>query len=235
MKSGITLAVIPARGGSKRLKNKNVLPLHKYPLLYYSLKAATEAELVDETIVSTDSPAIGKRAKELGGLVCFGRPRRLATDTASNYDVLRHAVRWWEAHKERVEIAVLLQPTSPLRTGEDIDEALKLLARAGADAVVSVTPVSQPPEWMVRLDANGRPSPVLTTAGQFRKRKQDLGPAYVPNGALYVLRRAHLMAGLTAFEGNARCYVMPRERSIDIDHEEDFLLAEAMMRAHRPR
>ncbi len=233
MKKGITLAVIPARGGSKRLKKKNIRRVLQGPLLKYTLDAAEDSDLVDEAIVSSDSPEIAKIARQCGGQVLFERPSELATDTASNYDVLRHAVGWWEENRGPVDVAVLLQPTSPLRSAEDIDECIRLFKRAKPDAVVSVAPASPPPWWVVTLDSENRPKAVVERKDQFRTRKQDLPDTYVPNGAVYVLKRNFLMAGHTAFEGDTRCFVMPRERSIDVDEETDLILVRELLRRGR--
>lgn len=230
MRRGIVLAVVPARGGSKRLPGKNMRPLLGRELIIYAIECGWNARRVDATIVSTDSPEIATAAARHGAEVPFLRPKALSTDRASGYDVLRHAVRWWEAHRGPVAVGVLLQPTSPLRSHEDVDAALALLARAKADAVVSVSPANPPPWWMVTLGKGGVPRPVLRHPRQFVTPGQLLPPVYALNGAIYALRREFLFRGTPLLEGKTRCYVMPPERSVDIDHEEDFLLAEAIMR-----
>ncbi len=235
MKRGFVLAVVPARGGSKRLPGKNVRPLLGRELIAYAIECGKNAERVGATIVSTDSREIAEVARRHGAEVPFLRPKSLSTDRASSYDVLRHAVLWWEANRGPVDIAVLLQPTSPLRSHEDVDAALALLSRAKADAVVSVSPAEPPPWWMVTLGKGGTPRPVVRRPRQFVTPGQLLPPVYSLNGAIYALRRAFLFRGTPVLEGKTRCYVMPRERSVDIDHEEDFLLAEAMLRRHASR
>lgn len=228
MTKGITLAVIPARGGSKRLPGKNVRDLGGKPLIGWSIACAARARRIDAWIVSTDSPAIARLARRCGGEVPFLRPKALSTDRASSYDVLRHAVRWWEEQRGPVAVAILLQPTSPLRASADVDAALALFSRTRADAVVSVTPANPPPWWMVTLSKSGTPRPVVRRPRQFVTPGQLLPPAYVLNGAIYALRRDFLFRGTPVLEGKTRCYVMPRERSVDIDTEEDFLLADVL-------
>lgn len=233
MKKGITLAVVPARGGSKRLPGKNVRPLAGRELIAYAIECGRNARRVDATIVSTESREIADVARRHGAEVPFLRPRSLSTDRASSWDVLRHAVLWWESNRGAVAVAVLLQPTSPLRTSEDVDAALALLARTKAEAVVSVSPAEPPPWWMVTLGKGGVPRPVVRLARQFTTPGQLLPRAYALNGAIYALRRAFLSRGTPVLLGRTRCYVMPRERSVDIDREEDLLLAEAMLHARR--
>lgn len=235
MRRAFTLAVVPARGGSKRLPGKNVRPLLGRELIAYAIGCGRNAKRIGATIVSTDSAEIADVARRHGAEVPFLRPKALSTDRASSYDVLRHAVLWWEANRGKVDVAVLLQPTSPLRTSEDVDAALALLARSKADAVVSVSLAEPPPWWMVTLGRGGVPRPVVRRPRQFVTPGQLLPPVYALNGAIYAMRRAFLFRGTPVLEGKTRCYVMPRERAVDIDHEQDFLLAEAMLRSLRLR
>lgn len=220
-----TLAVIPARGASKRIPGKNLRPLAGKALLLWTIDAARHARSLDRIVVSTDDQAIARFARKGGVEVPFLRPANLATDTSAMIEVIRHAVQQLEAGGMAVKTVVTLQPTSPLRTAEDIDNAVELFATDPGRAVVSVSPVVPSPDWWVRIE-DGTAVPL---AGQWpSSRSQDLPPTYALNGAIFVTPRSLLDIGsLSGVE--PRAYVMPRERSIDIDEESDWRLAEALL------
>jgi len=219
------LAVIAARGGSKGLPNKNVADLGGRPVVAWSVAAGKGSRYVDRLILSSDDPKIIRAARAAGGEAPFKRPARLATDTASIYPVLFHAL---DALKEPYDYIVLLQATSPLRTAEDIDACIRLCHRVGAPAVVSVCPAAKPPQWMFTLDARHR----LRRISKVRRaadRRQDLPPVYIPNGAVYVARTGWLRRHASFVGPETRGYVMPPERSVDIDTHLDLLLARALV------
>jgi len=219
------VAVVPARGGSKRLPRKNVLPLMGKPLITWSLEAASKSKYIDQVIVSTDDSEIADICQELGYSVPELRPDFLATDTAKTGDVLLYSL---EKHGEDAEIAVLLQPTSPLRTSEHIDEALELFILKNAISIVSVTPCEHPPLWANTL-------PESLSMGNFihpeaMKRSQDCGDYFRFNGAVYVFDVEYLQQfGEIRYTKDSFAYIMDNHVSFDIDTQLDFELAEFFM------
>ena len=218
------LAVITARGGSKGLPGKNVADLGGRPLVAWSVAAGKSSRYVDRLILSSDDPKIIRAARAAGGEAPFRRPARLATDTIAIYPVLFHAL---DALNESYDYIVLLQASSPLRTPEDIDGCIRLCHRAGAP-VVSVAPAAKSPQWMFALDSRHR----LRRMSKIRRaadRRQDLPPVYIPNGAVYVARTEWLRKHGSFVGPETRGYVMPPERSVDIDTRLDLLLARALV------
>lgn len=212
-----TLGVIAARGGSKRLPGKNVRPLGGRPLVAWSVAAAASARSLDRTVLSTDDPAIIEAAVASGGDAPFVRPAALATDDASPIDALLHA---WEATGGRHAWIVLLQATSPFRLAADIDGCVAAARDAGAPAAVTVTAPEKPAAWLYRLGDDRRLSPLLAT---------DPGPVGRLNGAVYVAHVDFLRRHRTFVTSETVGYVMPWERSVDIDTSTDFLIAEALL------
>jgi CMP-N,N'-diacetyllegionaminic acid synthase len=212
------LALIPARGGSKGLPGKNILRVAGRPLLAWSVDAAREARSVDRVVLSSDDGDIIAAARACGCEVPFVRPAALATDTATTIDVVTHALEALPGY----DVIVLLQPTSPLRTAADIDAACELLASSGAPACVSVSPVDQSPYLMYRIGDNQDLVPVVE-ASPAATRRQDLPAVYALNGAVYVADVTWLRRARTFVTRETVAYVMPSERSIDIDTPADLL------------
>ena len=215
------LAIVAARGGSKGLPRKNVLPIGGKPLIAWSVAAAKASKVIDRVILSSDDAEIAAAARAAGCEVPFTRSAELATDKAAMLDVVHDAVA---RCGDGFGWVVLLQATSPLRTAADIDAALKACADARAPACVSVTPVDKNPAWMFFRGNDGRMTPVLDSTGA-AARRQDLPQAYVLNGAVYAARRDWLAGRASFLSPQTVCHVMPRERSIDIDTELDFAIA----------
>jgi len=226
------LGVITARGGSKGLPGKNLKPLAGTPLIAYSIHAARASGVVDRLILSTDDPAIVDAGRALGCEVPFLRPAELARDETPHLPVLQHAVRWMAEHQDYHPDAVLiLQPTSPLRRPEDIRAAVDLLGQSGADAVVSVSPVAAHahPMRMLQVDAGGEARLFVTgqPVRQRINRRQDLPPAWMMNGAIYLFRAGVLSAPEPSLYGDrVVAYPMPAERGISIDDLADWMEAE---------
>jgi N-acylneuraminate cytidylyltransferase len=210
------LAVIPARGGSKGLPGKNILPVHGRPLLSWTTDAALAAAALDRVVVSSDSDAILAAARACG-VEALRRPAELATDTATTLDVVLHALDACPGH----DVVVVLQPTSPLRTAADIDAALDRFAASGAPSCVSVCEAEQSPYWMYRLGDGQALLPVVEGALQ-ATRRQDLPAVYVLNGAVYVADAAWLRTTRAFVAAGTVAHVMPPERSLDIDTAHDF-------------
>jgi CMP-N,N'-diacetyllegionaminic acid synthase len=219
---GKVLAVITARGGSKGLPGKNILPLAGRPLLAWTIAAANAAKGLDRLILSTDDEEIAEAARALGCEVPFIRPPELASDTATSVDVVLHAC----AQLPEYDTVCLLQPTSPFRRSDDIDSCLEMFWSAAADSVISFTTLSKPAQWLFRKDAGEHISPLLP--GPINMRRQDCETLYVPNGAVYVIAVATLQRERTFYLPKTKAYVMPQERSLDIDTRLDFKLAEVL-------
>jgi N-acylneuraminate cytidylyltransferase len=215
------LAIVPARGGSRGVPRKNVRLLGGRPLIAWTVDAARASRFVDRLIVSSEDPEILEIARGLGCEVPFVRPAGLARDDTPAMAVVRHAIGELPGH----DYTMLLQPTSPLRTAADIDACIEGCVAAGADACVSVTAAAKPPQWTFVRRAGNLIEPLLDTA-QLPFRRQDFASLVTLNGAVYVARTARLAAGGTFFDGRVVCHEMPPERSLDIDTEWDWFLAE---------
>lgn len=222
------IAIITARSGSKGLPNKNIKLLNGKPLLAYSIIAAKESGLFDEVFVSTDSEEYAQIAKEWGANVPFLRSENIAGDSASSWDAVSEALEWYKQTGKNFETVTLLQPTSPLRIAEDIVNGYKLFEEKKASAVVAVCEMDHSPLW-----SNVLPSD-LSMDGFIRdevknKSRQDLPNYYRINGALYIVRTEVLNNISDMYNDKCYAYVMPGERSVDIDTELDFAIAEAMI------
>jgi CMP-N-acetylneuraminic acid synthetase len=213
------LGLIPARGGSKGVPRKNVRELGGKPVLAWTVEAALAAERLARVVVSTDDDEIARVAHACGA-ESLARPAELAGDGTPDLPVFRHAL---ETLGEFDAVA-WLRPTAPLRVAADIDAAVALLADAEADSVRSVTRAEHSPYWMGRID-DGRLVPLLA---EVPPQRQQLPDVYRLNGAVDVARCSSV--GTELFGGDVRAYVMPPERSVDLDTELDFLLAEALLR-----
>lgn len=221
------LAVIPARGGSKGVPGKNIRMLGGLPLIAHTINAARGSTRLARCVVSTDDPEITRVAATHGGDAPFVRPAHLATDSAASLGVMQHALRALEQADPatRYDVLVMLQPTTPFRTALDIDGALALLERTGADSVISVMDVQgHHPARMKYLDGDRLIDPPFAEAVENQPRQQ-LRPMYIRNGAVYATRRDVLMGG--SFKGkDCRAWIMPAERSVNIDTLDDFAYAE---------
>lgn len=222
------VAVIPARGGSKGVPRKNIHPLAGRPLIAYTIEAAGESRLLSRVILSTDDEEIARVAREWGGEVPFVRPSALATDDARTLPVVQHAVGWVEEDEgRRVDIVVLLQPTTPLRTADDIDRGISMLLQTRADSVVSVVDVGgNHPFRMKRLLADGRLINYIDQGFEDMRPRQELPPVYIRSGALYISRRDVVMEQDTMVGADCRGLVIPPERAMNIDTVSDLVLAE---------
>lgn len=216
------LALIPARGGSKGLPRKNVLPISGKPMISWSILAALQAECVTDVVLSSDDDEIMDIATRYGCDVPFRRPADLASDTATLVDVVLHALDVLPSHGYlKYDYVLLLQPTSPLRTSADIDGAFELMRLKEARSCVSVYDPCVSPFLMFELAADSRISPVIPTKG-VSLRRQDLPPTYKLNGAIYFAMPNHLRNTKSFINDTTIGYVMPDDRSADIDTRADF-------------
>lgn len=222
------MAIIPARGGSKGLPGKNICQLGGKPLIAWSIEAALNCPSLGRVVVSTDDQEIAHIASSWGAEVPFIRPAELAGDNASAEGVVFHALNWLEQSQGYIpSIVCLLQPTSPLRTSQDITNALAIMHETNSVAVVSVTPNPRPVEWLRRLGAAGEIIPYQT--GAELKQRQCAEPLYLLNGAIYLINTTTLRQTRTFYPENSVAYIMPNERSIDIDTRLDLVTAEALL------
>jgi N-acylneuraminate cytidylyltransferase len=219
------LALIPARGGSKGVTRKNIREVGCKPLIAWTIEAAKASRHIDRLILSSDDRNIIDVAAALGCEVPFVRPAELATDEADAMSVVRHAL---SALSERYDYLLLLQPTSPMRIADDIDGAIELCIARNAPACISVSQPEKSPCWMLELDAGEVVRP-LFPAERIAHRRQDAPRVYALNGAVYFGSVTQLASGKTFLMPGAVGYVMPKERSFDIDSELDLKIVDFLL------
>ena len=218
------LAIIPARGGSKRLPRKNILDLCGKPLISWSIEAALKSKYISKVVVSSDDEEILNISSNFGADI-IKRPYELANDTATTFDAIKHTIN----NLEKYDYIVLLQPTSPLRNEKHIDEAIELLEEKQADAIVSVCEMDHSPLWSNTLPKDGNMNNFLRDE-VLNKRSQDLEKYYRVNGAVYICKTDKLLENKSFFlKDNIFAYIMDRKSSIDIDEEIDFEIAKVLI------
>ncbi len=220
------IALIPARGGSKGLSNKNVRLLDGKPLIAYSIEAALQSKSIERVIVSTDSEEIAEVAKAYGAEVPWLRPKHLAGDDSKAIETYLHAITWIHGHIKAIDSICILLPTSPLRTSHDIDKAISLFDEKQADSIISYTKEHHPITWHKYIKED------LTFENIFDdelNNRQDMKISYFPNGSIYVFKVELLKKNLY-YSSNSYAYLMPRCRSVDIDFLDDFLYAEFLIK-----
>ncbi len=222
------LAIIPARSGSKGLRDKNIKLLNGRPLLAYSIDAALSSGMFEHVMVSTDSGEYSVIAQKLGACVPFLRSPQLADDEASSWDVVRDVISRYEEVGEEFDTVALLQPTSPLRTADDITAGYQVMRGKDADVVISVCETCCSPLWSNTLPENGSMEGFLRL-DLISKPRQSLPVYYKINGALYIVRTTYLKTCQSIYGKKSFALIMSRERSVDIDDEIDFVIAEALM------
>jgi CMP-N,N'-diacetyllegionaminic acid synthase len=229
------LGVVTARRGSKGIPRKNLALLANKPLLAWTVEVALESASFDRVVISTDDPEIAEVGKKLGAEVPFLRPAELATDISPSMDVILHAIRWFDDNEDyRPDYVLLLQPTSPLRTVTDIRESIKLALAKRADSVVSVCESHQHPLWMKGVNDEGRLIDLYPQSAA-PTRRQDLSPVFALNGAIYLALRSFLLSERTFISDRTYAYVMPENRSLDVDTPWDLHVADLILndREHR--
>ncbi|MCO6494385.1 MAG: acylneuraminate cytidylyltransferase family protein [Bacteroidetes bacterium] len=219
------LGIIPARGGSKGVPRKNIKLLGGKPLIAYTLDAVLKSNILHH-VVSTDDEEIAEISKNFGGNVPFIRPPEIATDTASSLDVAIHALNMMEhINNIKYDAIMLLQPTTPFRNENDINQSIIIMDDSDADSVISVVDVGGTHPARMKFVRDGYlidPDFVEEREGQNR---QELEPMYIRNGGIYLSKKNVLMSG--SFKGkNSKAYIMPEERSVNIDTFTDFEYAE---------
>jgi CMP-N,N'-diacetyllegionaminic acid synthase len=222
------VALVTARGGSKGLPRKNILSVAGKPLIAWSIEAALLSTGINRVIVSTDDEEIASVAKSWGAEVPYMRPAALAQDHSDHLSVILHALDWLDADQSTPHYLFLLQPTSPLRTADDLDSALEIGRKLDADAVIGVTSMKHHPYLAQRIDENGVLASFMPTDNPYLMR-QSLPPAYAINGAVYLNKPESIRQTKTLFPRLSYPYIMPAERSIDIDTEMDMRIAELLL------
>ncbi len=223
------IAIIPARSGSEGLKDKNIRQLHGKPMLAYSVLAALESGIFDEVMVSTDSEEYAGLSREYGARVPFLRSEEMSTNSAASWDVVREVLRRYADNGSKFEMVTLLQPTSPLRTAEDILRAYDLFRKEQAQAVVSVCEMEHSPLWSNVLPEDGSLEGFLRPEVQTCAGRQKLDTYYRINGAIYMSRIDYEEMRFNLYSRGCYAFKMDQMHSVDIDTELDFKIAEMLL------
>jgi CMP-N,N'-diacetyllegionaminic acid synthase len=222
------LAIIPARSGSKGLKDKNIKCLNGKPMINYTIEAALESEVFSNVVVSTDSQKYADIAGKAGAEVPFIRPDNLAKDESTTNDVILHAISEMENTNDEYDCFMLLQPTSPLRTAENIKKAYSLFKEKNANAVVSVCETEHSPLWSSTLDNSLSLDNFLNKNED--KRRQELPTYYRLNGAIYLTKVNYYKKYKDFYLNKSYAYIMNKRESVDVDDIIDFRLTEILMK-----
>jgi len=225
------LAIIPARGGSKGLPGKNIRELCGKPLITWSIEAGLQSIVIDEVVVSTDSIEIAEISKNCGASAPFLRPCELASDTATTIDAVKHTIDYYKNNFNKTyDYIVLLEPTSPLRDKNDLDEMIRKIVALDDDfdAIVSIGEVHEHPSIMKQLDGNIIQAycAELAMAG----RRQDNQPAYFPYGVAYIVKTKTLLEEKTFYPARTTHHIIKRYQCYEIDDIYDFLAIENIMK-----
>ena len=224
------LGIIPARGGSKEIKRKNLLKIGGKTLVELAIKSAKKSKLLTRIILSSEDKEILKIAKKSGVEIPFIRPKKLAKDNSSTLSVLKHAVKWLEKNENwRADIIVILQPTTPFRKSTHIDAVVKLLLKSRSDAAITIKKVSYPSHWLLKI-VNKNKISNLFKGGNRYLRRQDAPQAYQPAGLVSALTRKLLFSLKTTLPaGDTRGYIIPSKFGINIDSSLDHKLAVSLL------
>ena len=221
------LAITLARGGSKGIKNKNIKKINNKPLIYYTIDEALKSKFIDRYIVSTDSLSIANIAKKYGAEAPFIRPKSLAKDSSTSVDALIHAVNWVEKKEnKKYDYIIELMCTNPLKNAIDIDNVIKKLINYKSDSVIAINRLFDHHPSRIKKIVNDK-----IVDFSFKEiaesRRQDLKPfAYIRSGSIYGLKRDYLINKKRRYgSNNSRPYILPDKRIVNIDNEDDFLIA----------
>jgi CMP-N,N'-diacetyllegionaminic acid synthase len=214
--------VIPARGGSKGIPGKNIKRLGGLPLIAWTIREAKKAKLIDRVVVSTEDKKIAAVARKFGAEVPFLRPKALSRDSTPGIEPVLHACRELPDYQE----IICLQPTSPLRSSGDIDRLVTFARKRRASSVLSLCPATKHPAWSFALTPGRRLKPFVRFG--FAQLRQKLSQAFSLNGAIYYAKRSWLLKNKTFLSSGTLGFVMPKERSVDIDDWYDWKIAERL-------
>lgn len=228
------LALIPARGGSKTVPRKNIRAIAGKPLIHWSIEMALYCPLIQRCIVSTDDHEIADSAKLAGAELPFMRPEHLSQDQTHDLPVFQHAIEWLAKYENyQPDIVIWLRPTSPLRVQQDIESIIDLLIQSKVDSVRSVCEVEHHPYWMKKIE-NNRLRPLLAEHNEQQYyQRQMLPPVYRLNGAVEAIWTQTVETQRQLYGHSVGSYVMPAERSLEIDTALDFLLVEKLLEERR--
>lgn len=221
-----SLAIIPARGGSKRIPRKNIRAFHGKPMIAWSIDAALESKAFDAVMVSTDDDEIAAIAKAAGAIIPFRRPLELSGDHSATMPVLAHAIEWWQKHRSPIEFACCLYATAPFIKPNRLAEGMRLLRTSRADFILTVAKFSYPVQRSLRLTEQN----ILRLADPENalKRSQDLEPRYHDAGQFFAGRVKSILRHESVLFGQCLPLVVPSDEAVDIDTEEDWQLAEKL-------
>lgn len=227
------IAIITARSGSKGLKDKNIKELAGKPLIAYSIEAAIKSECFDTVMVSTDSDRYAGIAREYGAEVPFLRSEQASSDSASSWDTVLEVLDKYADFRRSFDSFCLLQPTSPLRNSDDIKSAYRIFSDRGAFSVVSVTELEHPIAWCGTLGDNNSLDGFMKQADCKQRQTQKI--FYRPNGAIYIAAIPAFRKDQFLYRAGSYAYIMPKERSVDIDTGFDFKFAEFLIKERSER
>lgn len=227
------LCIIPARGGSKGLPNKNIKDFNGNPLISYSIVEAKKSKYINKVIVSTDDYKIAEISKKYGAEIPFMRPSELAGDSSRIIDTYCYTINKLKNEFEfNTDILVVLQPTSPLRTVKHIDEAIELFLEKSADSIVSLSEVQHPPYWYKNMDETNKVSDFITMNDTTALR-QELPKVYCPNGAIFIFKADMIVKEKQLYTEHSFGYLMSTDESVDIDSLLDFKIAEMIIKERK--
>lgn len=217
------LGLIPARGGSKGIPGKNIKLLGGKPLIQYSIEAGLQSKRIDRLIISTDSSEIAKVAQACGGQVPFMRPNNLAADKSPTLGVIIHALEFFIKNGEEFDAVCLLQPTSPFREPQDIENAIDTFIKKGTDSLISVIPVPHEynPHWVFEPTENGSLK-IATGEKDIITRRQELPPAYIRNGSIYLTKTQVILNKKSLYGDSISYYEMGTEKHVNLDTLKDW-------------
>ena len=222
------LSLITARGGSKSILRKNIIPVAGKPMIAWTINAAKKCSKINRIIVSTDDDEIAQICKKFNVEIPFKRPEKLAQDHSSHIDVVIHAIEWMRTNSYCEDYIMLLQPTSPLRTSYDIEAAINILETKNANCVISVCEIPFHINKVAHISKHGNLI-ALEKENKHYTPRQSLQKQYHENGAIYLIKTKTLLEQRTWYPDQTFPYIMPQERSIDIDKPWDIYLADLIL------
>ena len=224
------LSIILARGGSKGIKDKNIKKLGKLPLIAWTIKEALKSKKNLTVYLSTDSKKIANIGKKYGAKIPFIRPKKFAKDTSSSVDAIEHAINFFKKKSLNFDYVLLLEPTSPLRTCQDIDSAINKIKSKNYDSLVSVSKLEAfHPSFLYKQNKKGFLSPLRKSRKKYIRR-QDLETMYFLEGSIYISKITTLMKKRTFCHDKTIPFIMPKWKSIEIDDKHDLVMAEAIIK-----
>ena len=225
------LGLIPARGGSKGVPNKNIKLLGGKPLINYTIEVGLACAEITKLVVSTDSPEIAKISKAAGAEVPFFRPAELATDTSPSIDTVIHAVEFFKKEGNQFDAVCLLQPTSPFRTAENVQKAISIFIEKDADSLISVRKVPHQfnPHWIFEPNTDNDFLKIVTGESEIITRRQELPPAYYRDGSIYLVKTKVLLKKRSLYGERIAFSLSENEVFVNIDTMEDWEAAEKLI------